>query len=52
MQLPRWIPQVPRPSDSTFARAWDAMTPNERRVSLLFDAVLVAFVLFVAWRLS
>lgn len=45
MKLPNWIPQVGRPWNYAYGDVWDAMTPNERRASWLFDAAVVVVVL-------
>jgi len=53
MKIPSWVPQVPRPFNPAFSDVWDEMSPDERRASFLFDAVLVAVVaalVFFAWR--
>jgi hypothetical protein len=38
--MPRWIPQVSRPFNPAYGRVWKVMTPDERRASLLFDALV------------
>lgn len=52
MTLPTWLPQTSRPREPSWQATWDAMTPNERRASFLFDAVLVGIVAFLAWYFS
>lgn len=52
MKLPRFIPQVSKPWNPAWQDAWEAMTPNERRWSWLFDATLVVIVLVIVWVLS
>ncbi len=47
MKLPVWIPQVSKPWNPAFQETWGVMTPNERRWSWVFDAVLVITVLLV-----
>lgn len=50
MKLPEWVPQVARPWNPAFQDVWESMTPNERRASFAFDAILAAAVfIFLAW---
>ena len=49
MQLPTWIPKVPRPWNPAYQEVWDVMTDNEKRASFLVDVAIVALVLFLVW---
>lgn len=49
MKIPSWVPQVSRPFSPAYRETWDAMTPDERRASFLFDLVVVGVVLFLLW---
>lgn len=40
MRAPKWIPQVRRPWNPAYREVWDAMSPDERRWSFLFDALI------------
>lgn len=52
MKLPTWIPQISKPFNPAYRDTWDAMSPNERRWSFLFDAGVVGAVLTAAWYFS
>lgn len=49
MNLPTWIPETPYPFNPAWQPAWEAMTPNERRASFLFDVGVWAIVFGLCW---